>query len=112
MIYSHSMDQDLRKLIEENNQLIKENLELTRENQKKIKKIRLFIRRTMVGKILYWILIIVITASAFYLSKPYINNAVKSYNELKDKVDRSTEIISDPGVLFKDINIIEKLIGS
>jgi len=112
MLYSLSMDQDLRKLIEENNRLLLENLELTRQNNKKIKKIQSHIRRTMVGKALYWILIISITIGAYYFSKPYIDNVRNTYDEFRENLDNSTEFINNPGSVFKDVSIIEKLIGS
>lgn len=99
-------------MVEENNKLLKENLELTRQNQKKIGKIQAHIRRTMVGKIMYWILIIAVTVGAIYLSKPYINNAINTYDGFRENVGRSSEIINNPGTLFKDVNIIESLFGS
>ena len=112
MLYSLSMDQDLRKLIEENNVMIQENLELARENKKNIQKIQLHIRRTMIGKWLYWAFVLIITASAFYLSRPYIDEAVDTYTNLKDDVSRSSEFINDPGSIFRDIGIVERFFGS
>ncbi|MFT6361242.1 MAG: hypothetical protein ACJA2Z_000217 [Candidatus Paceibacteria bacterium] len=106
------MNPDLQKLIEENQELIRENLEMTKQNQKKIKKIQSNIRMTMIAKWLYWILIIGLTVGAFYYSKPYINNAIDTYDALKENVDRSTQVISEPGSLFENFNIVQKLIGS
>jgi hypothetical protein len=106
------MDLDLRKLIEENNKLLIKNLELTRQNHSKIKKIQSHIRRTMIGKILYWLVIIGVTVGALYLSKPYIDNAIDTYDSFRENVDRSSEIINNPGSLFKDVGIIEKLLRS
>ena len=65
------MDDSLRKLIEENQTLLRKNLEISRNNEKKIKKIQAHIRRTMVAKYIYWIIVIGVTASALYFSKPY-----------------------------------------
>lgn len=106
------MDQDLRKIIEENQELLRKNLEISRSNQKKIKKIQAHIRRTMVAKYVYWIIVIGVTVSALYFSKPYINQAVDTYNDFKSTVDRSSEIINEPGSLFKDIDLIQRVIGS
>lgn len=106
------MDQDLRKLIEENNAMIQENLELARENKQNIQKIHLHIRRTMIGKWLYWIFVVAITASAFYLSKPYIEDAVESYGNVKENVQQSSEFINNPGSMFRDVGIIEKFFDS
>lgn len=106
------MDQDLRKLIEENQSLLRKNLEISQNNNKKIKKIQSHIRRTMVAKYVYWIIVIGVTASALYFSKPYINDAVDTYNDFRDTVDQSSEIINDPGTLFKDVNVIQRIFGS
>ncbi len=106
------MDQNLQKLIEENNKLLKENLSLTQENSKKIKKIQSHIRRTMVGKALYWIIIISVTIGAFYFSKPYIDNAIQTYDTFRENVDRSSNIINNPGSVFKDVNLVEQFFGS
>ena len=106
------MDSDLKKMLEENHALLIENVKISRENQKKIKKIQLHIRRTMVVKTLYWIIIVGVTIGAFYLSKPYINNAVNTYKGLEKNIKQSSQIINDPGTLFKDVNIIERFLGS
>lgn len=106
------MDQDLRKLIVDNNKLLKDNLELTRQNAKKIKKIQSHIRRTLLGKMLYWLIIIGVTVGALYFSKPYINNAIETYDNFKENVDRSSEIINNPGSVFKDVNLINQFFSS
>ena len=105
------MDNDLRKLIEDNNRLLKKNLELTRQNSKKIKKIQSHIRRTMIGKALYWIIVIGVTVGALYFSKPYIDNAINTYDNFKENVDRSSEIINNPGSVFQDVNLVETIFG-
>jgi hypothetical protein len=106
------MDHDLRKILEENQSLLRKNLEISQNNEKKIKKIQSHIRRMMFAKYIYWIIIIAVTGSALYLSQPYINDAVDTYNNVKDTVNQSTEIINDPGTLFRDINIIQRIFGS
>jgi len=106
------MDNDLRKLIEDNNKLLSENLALTRQNAKKIKRIQSHIRRTMIVKSLYWIIIIIVTFGAWYFSKPYINNAVKTYGEIKQNLDKTTDFVNNPGSLFKDANLVEQIFGS
>jgi len=106
------MDQDLYKLVKENHKLLLENLDIARENQKKIKKIQSHIRRTMVVKSIYWLIIIAVTISAFYYSKPYIEDAIEKYDTVKENINRSNSIISDPGALFNDINIVERLFGT
>lgn len=106
------MDQDFQKLMQDNNRLIKENLELTRQNSQKIKRIQAYIRRTLVVKTLYWIIVIIVTIGAVYLSKPYINNAIDTYGDFKENLNRSTEIINNPGSVFKDVNLVESIFGS
>ncbi|MCA9352953.1 hypothetical protein KC901_02110 [Patescibacteria group bacterium] len=106
------MDQDLQKLLKKNHKLLLETVEIARDNQEKIKKIQAHIRRTLVIKTIYWFIIVGVTIGAFYVSKPYINDAVENYNNLKNNVDNASGIIQDPGKLFKDVNLIERLFGS
>jgi hypothetical protein len=103
------MDQDLYKMIEENNALIQKNIELTQQNQKKINKIHSHIRRTMIGKIIYWIIIIGVTVGAVYLSKPYINNAIEQYDSIKKNVEQTSNVINNPSSLFDDLNVVNKV---
>lgn len=106
------MDQDLINLMKENNKLLKENLELSRKNTKKIKRIQSFMRRTFIARIFYWVLVILITAGALYAAKPYVNSALDSYNSLQKQLGATTEVINNPGSLFKDIGILNKLFDS
>lgn len=106
------MDDNLRKMVEENNKLLLQNLEITRENQKKIKKIHSHIRRTMFAKVLYWVIIIIVTVSAIYYSKPYIKEAVSTYEDVREQLDTTSGIINNPGAYLKDVNLIERIFGS
>ena len=106
------MDQDLLKKIEENQKLIRENLDIARQNQKKIKKIQSHIRRSMWSKIVYWVIIISVTVGALYYSKPYIKEAVGTYNGIKENLDNTSQIINNPGNLFKDVDLIQSIFGS
>ena len=105
------MDQDLKSLIKENRKLILENLEVARDNQEKIKKIQAHIRRTLVIKTIYWFIIVGVTIGAYYVSKPYINSAVDSYQSLREDVAGAQSAIHDPGSWFRDVNIIERFTG-
>jgi len=106
------MDKDLQNILEENQRLLKKNLDISRENQKKIIKIQKHIRRTMWWKIMYWILIIGITAGAFYYVQPYFNSVVKSYNELRERLDYTAEVIENPTGIFREVDILQNLFGS
>jgi len=105
------MDNDLQNLIEENNKLLKENLALTEKNAKKIRKIQLYLRRTMVWKFIYWIIIIGITIGAYYLSRPYINNAVDKYNTIQEQIEKTSNVINDPGSFFEGVNPLNRLLN-
>ena len=105
------MDQDLKHLIEENRKLILENLEVARDNQEKIKRIQGHIRRTWVIKTIYWFIIVGVTIGAYYVSKPYINDAVDNYNNFRDDVAGAQSAIQDPGSWFRDVDLIERFTG-
>ena len=103
------MDQDLINLIEENNELLKENLELTQKNEKKIKRIQSYMRRTFIAKIMYWVIIILVTAGALYAVKPYVDGALDTYNSLQEQIESTQDAIDNPGSLFNDIGILNKI---
>ncbi len=100
------MDEYLRQLIEENNRLLQENLALTREHTKKIERINRYIRRTILWKILYWGVFVILTVSAYYYSRPFINEAVDSYNSLEEKVSETSDFVKNPN------HLIQKLLNS
>lgn len=106
------MEQDLRKLIEENQSLLRKNLEVSRGNEKKIKKIQSHIRRSVVAKYVYWIIVILVVLGVLYSAKPYFDQIMSTYNELKFTVDKSNEIINNPASLFNDVDIVQKIFGS
>ncbi len=103
------MDEKIVNLIQENNKLLKDNLELSKKNTKRIKRIQSFMRRTFIAKITYWALIILITAGALYAVKPYVEGAVETYNTVQDQLKSTSDVISDPSALFKDIGILNML---
>jgi len=103
------MDQDLIHLIEENNQLLKENIELTQKNSKKINNIQSYMRRTFVAKVVYWIIIVLVTAGALYAAKPYVNSALETYQQVQEQIEATSGVISNPESLFKDVGILQTL---
>lgn len=106
------MNDDLEKLILENQKLLRENLELSKKNAKRIKQIHAYMRRTFVAKVIYWLVIIAVTAGAVYFVRPYVESAVSSYNNFSETLSKTTEVIDNPGSLFQDVGILNKLFSS
>lgn len=106
------MVEDLEKLILENQNLLKENLELSKKNAKKIKLIHAYMRRTFVAKVIYWIVIVLVTAGALYFVRPYVESAVDTYKGFSEKLNKTSNIIDNPGSLFKDVGILNSFFGS
>lgn len=96
------MDDETRDIIQEQTKLIRENLELTRKNTKRIRKIHVTLRRSFWAKIIYWVIILLITAGAFYLIKPFFENSLQQYRELSDQVKRTTGYINNPEQFIQD----------
>ncbi len=115
------MDEQLKQLLEEHNQLLQENLELTRKNSKKIKRIHAYMRRTFVAKLMYWLVIILVTVGAFYYVQPYINRALTTYQTLSDQLESTSGYLSNPSSLIpgslnsdsllKNTNVLKDLFG-
>lgn len=111
------MENDLRRLIEENNALLKEQMTLVRENRDYLKRIHSTMRRTFYVKVAYWLAIILITAGAFYAFLPGIQGAIEIYqsfvspiSHLQGKIDlmNNTDITSTTST----ISILKKMIDS
>jgi hypothetical protein len=111
------MENDLQRLIEENNVLLKEQMTLVRENNDYLKRIHSTMRRTFYVKVAYWLAIILITAGAFYTFLPRIQNALEIYQSfvspvspLQGKIDlmNDTDVTSSTSA----ITILKKLIDS
>lgn len=103
------MDDELRTMIEENRKLILENQTILQDNQNRITKIQLHIRRTMVGKSIYWIAVILITVGAIYFSRPYIDSAIETYQETRDSLNRSSDFVKTPGTYLKDFELVDRI---
>lgn len=109
VIYSIRMEEDLRKLIKENRTLLLENREILENTQTRVNKIQRHLRRSMVGKTIYWIIVITITAGAVYFSKPYIDGAIETYQDTRDRINQTSEMMNDPARYFKDVDIAERI---
>ena len=66
------MDEETKKLLEEN-------LALSKENNKLLLKIRSVQRWARITRIFYWFLIIGVSIGAFYFIKPYLGNLLNVY---------------------------------
>ena len=73
------MDEHLRNMIKENNRLLRETVEHSKDTNDRIKKIHAIMRRTFWSRIGYWVLLLLITAGAFYAVIPTINNFIEKY---------------------------------
>jgi hypothetical protein len=66
------MDQEVKKLLEENIRISKENNEL-------LLKIRNVQRWAQITRYLYWFVIIAVSFGAFYFVQPYLENLLNLY---------------------------------
>jgi hypothetical protein len=94
------MDNETKRMLQEQNAMIQETLELARTNAKHIKKIRAHIRRGFWARIIYWVVIILITAGAIYAVKPYIDNALGQYQQIRNQVEQTSNYIQHPEQFF------------
>lgn len=100
MLYFLCMDNETKRMLQEQSAMIQENLELTRKNANHIKKIRAHIRRGFWARIIYWVVIILITAGAIYAVKPYIDNALGQYQQIRSQVEQTSSYIQRPEQFF------------
>ena len=70
-----AMDEETRKLLEEN-------LKLTKENHVMLKKIRGTQKTAQMLRALYWVFIIALAFGSFYFIQPYIKSLTKAYSDL------------------------------
>jgi len=74
------MDEDLRNMIKENNILLREAVEKTQDNNTRIKNIHAIMKRTFWSKIAYWVLLLLVTAGAFFAIIPSINSFINQFS--------------------------------
>jgi len=103
------MDVETKNLLEENQKLILENLELTRKNERRIKKMYSSQKRTTLMRTVYWLVIIIISIAAFIYSKPYIEQTMQAYNELRAKIDVTSDVMQNPENLLKESDLFGNL---
>lgn len=74
------MDEELRNMIKENNKLLRDVVDTTHDTNVRIKKIHAIMKRTFWSRIAYWVLLLLITAGAFYAVIPAVNNLINKYS--------------------------------
>lgn len=73
------MDNELKKLLEEN-------LEFSKENNELLRSIRGSQKRAAMMRMLYWILIIGMTFGAYYYIQPYIEQIMSVYSGTQESI--------------------------
>jgi hypothetical protein len=71
--YTHSVDPEVKKMMEE---LVK----LTRENNALLLKVRGHQRMVQIYKAVYWFIILMITFGGLYFIKPFLNSTLNYYS--------------------------------
>lgn len=64
---------------EETKKLLEENLKLSKENNGLLLELYKIQHRAQITRILYWCLIILVSIGAFYFLKPYLGNLLNVY---------------------------------
>lgn len=64
---------------EQNKRLLEENLALAKENNQMLKKVLRSQKRGEIMKIVYWLFIIGVAFGAFYFVQPYLENVISIY---------------------------------
>ncbi len=88
---------------------LEEVLRIVEENRKEIDVIRRYMRRTFVLKLVYWVIIIAITAGAVYAARPYAKKAIETYHSVKDTIERTSDVVEKPAHMFQDIKFLKKI---
>ena len=93
------MDQELKKLLEEN-------LKVSKENNVILTKIRSVQRWGQIARVLYWVLIIGVSVGAFYYIKPYLGNVLNLYSggvSNMQNINDITKSLKDSQVNIQDL---------
>jgi hypothetical protein len=71
----------------EERELLKETAELTKENNEILLSLRRSARISTVMRVVYWLVIILLSFGAYYFIQPYIDIFIKSYSGMQQNVD-------------------------
>ena len=94
---------------DELNEKLEEILLLVKENKDEIHFIRRYMRRIFVTKLIYWAVIIIITAGAVYAARPYAKKAIESYHSMKGTIEKASNAVEEPSRLFQDVKLLKKI---
>ncbi len=84
-------------------------LEMVKENREGIDTIRRYMRRMFVSKLIYWLIIIVITAGAVYAARPYARKAIETYRSVRKTLEKTSDMVEQPARMFQDVRLLKKL---
>ena len=90
------MDDNLRSMLEEQRKLIEETNTLARENHQRIKKMYRNMQQSFYARIVYWVVIILITAGAFYAIAPTIAKLLEQYQAVTRQVNQVNDYFGNP----------------
>ena len=93
---SYGMDEDSQKML-------KDTYELARENNKMLRGIRRSQNIASFMRLVYWLIIIGITAGSFYFLQPYLNKAISLYNSVSGMQQKFNPSNSDISNLLKKL---------
>ncbi len=83
----------------EERDLLTHSIKLAEENNKLLRGIRRSTRMAAILRVVYWLIIIGIAFGSYYFIEPYVNVAIKSYNDMKNNIqDVTTKLPSLPNV--------------
>ncbi len=84
-------------------------LEMVKANREDIDAIRRYMRRMFVSKLIYWLIIITITAGAVYAARPYAKKAMETYHSVKETFEKTSDVVEKPAHMFQDVKLLKKL---
>lgn len=82
------MDPESKKLLEETHAL-------EEENNKMLHALRRSMLWSRVMSVIYWILILGISVGAFYFLQPYMDQAMKVYDEVKSNLNNASSLMKN-----------------
>ena len=74
--------------------LIEKTYEMEKENNRILKGIRSTNRWSIFFKVFYWTIIIGIAVGAFYYIQPYVNNILKTYENVQNDLTNVKSVVN------------------
>ncbi|MFA6300782.1 MAG: hypothetical protein WC609_00320 [Candidatus Paceibacterota bacterium] len=79
----------------ESKKLLEDTYALEEENNRMLHSLRRSMLWSKVMSVIYWILILGISVGAFYFIQPYMDQAMKVYNEVKVNLDNAGSLFQN-----------------